>query len=187
MPQQGYFSIPQLAATRVCADCRTDISNRHGNARLCRDCRSERERTAARLRKRELQKSEAYRENRKVYRRGESERYAERCKQYSRGWQQRNKVHVLEYNRARRAKMYEQMGSVTPGIKGILTARQNRQCAFCRAKLGVGRAVHLDHVMPLALGGMHDDANLQVLCQSCNLHKQAKDPIKFARENGRLL
>jgi 5-methylcytosine-specific restriction endonuclease McrA len=41
--------------------------------------------------------------------------------------------------------------------------------------------------MPLARGGSNDRLNLQCLCPQCNLSKNAKDPIAWAREQGRLL
>jgi hypothetical protein len=45
----------------------------------------------------------------------------------------------------------------------------------------------LDHMMPIDLGGLHADENLQLLCPTCNLRKYNKDPIAWANENGRLL
>ena len=41
--------------------------------------------------------------------------------------------------------------------------------------------------MPLALGGKHEDENLQLLCATCNLSKGAKHPIAFMQSKGRLL
>ncbi len=64
---------------------------------------------------------------------------------------------------------------------------QKDQCAhpWCRKKLhGKG---HRDHIIPLAKGGTNFPRNIQLLCNSCNLHKHAKDPIDFAQENGLLL
>ena len=45
---------------------------------------------------------------------------------------------------------------------------------------------HLDHILPLALGGRHDDDNLQLLCGTCNMRKGARDPTEFAQANGKL-
>ena len=62
---------------------------------------------------------------------------------------------------------------------------QKEKCGFCFGKLGA--RFHVDHVMPLALGGKHTLSNLQLLCAPCNQAKHSKHPINFAQENGRLL
>ena len=41
--------------------------------------------------------------------------------------------------------------------------------------------------MPLSKGGEHTLTNLVVSCPTCNLQKNAKDPIEFANKLGRLL
>ena len=66
-----------------------------------------------------------------------------------------------------------------------LLVEQGGKCANCGVK--PQRQVHVDHIMPLALGGSHEERNLQALCQSCNQRKHAKHPLDFAREEGRLL
>ena len=66
-----------------------------------------------------------------------------------------------------------------------LLAYQSGKCANCGKK--PRESVHVDHIMPLALGGKHESANLQALCQSCNQRKHAKHPFVFANEEGRLL
>lgn len=71
----------------------------------------------------------------------------------------------------------------------VIFSAQKGLCANCQAKLlksGAGK-FHADHIMPLALGGSNWPENIQCLCPACNLRKQAKDPIIWAKENGRLL
>ena len=85
-----------------------------------------------------------------------------------------------------RAKKHNALGHVSAGIRSTLRTEQGNKCAFCYRALGDG-IVHLDHIVPLARGGLLDDSNLQVLCPQCNRRKADKDPIQFARENGRLL
>ena len=46
---------------------------------------------------------------------------------------------------------------------------------------------HLDHIMPLALGGSNTDDNIQLLRARCNLQKRAKHPVDFMRERGYLI
>jgi 5-methylcytosine-specific restriction endonuclease McrA len=45
----------------------------------------------------------------------------------------------------------------------------------------------MDHIMPLARGGKHSPANIQLLCPPCNLRKSAKHPIDYMRQLGWLL
>lgn len=46
---------------------------------------------------------------------------------------------------------------------------------------------HVDHVMPLALGGDNTRSNIQILCAPCNLSKNAAHPVDYARSLGKLL
>ena len=66
---------------------------------------------------------------------------------------------------------------------------QKFMCANCNAKLVKSgkNKYHVDHIMPLIKGGSNWPDNLQCLCPTCNLRKNAKDPIAWANENGRLL
>ena len=88
--------------------------------------------------------------------------------------------------RNRRARLLQRMGIVSKDIEQILFAKQTGKCACCRIKLNKVKQ-HLDHKVPLVAGGMHEDSNLQLLCDKCNLSKGAKDPIKFMQERGFLL
>ena len=92
-----------------------------------------------------------------------------------------------ENSRRRRARKLDQLGTVTRTAAGILKAQGDR-CAApgCHRRIKLVDS-HLDHIVPLASGGFHDDANLQVLCADCNLSKGAKDPFEFARSRGALL
>ena len=88
----------------------------------------------------------------------------------------------MEAWRRRRASMLNQLGKVSPDIKAKLLEVQGYKCPYCKADLRQAKP-HLDHIMPLALGGLHDDSNLQVLCAFCNLSKHDKHLAEFAREN----
>jgi 5-methylcytosine-specific restriction endonuclease McrA len=62
---------------------------------------------------------------------------------------------------------------------------QNGLCACCRKPLGDN--FHLDHIMPMALGGSNTDDNIQLLRSRCNQQKHAKHPVDFMQERGFLL
>ena len=114
------------------------------------------------------------------------EKLTDRWKKY---YRDRHEYH-LERSRikghARRAQINGSGGTHTPAdLKSILIA-QGHKCANCGADL---RKVekHVDHIMPLYLGGSNDKKNIQYLCATCNYRKGHKDPIDFAQEQGRLL
>jgi len=65
--------------------------------------------------------------------------------------------------------------------------RQKFKCAECGVSVKDKKNRHVDHIMPLALGGSNWPTNLQILCPPCNLSKSAKHPIDFAQRKGRLL
>lgn len=76
-------------------------------------------------------------------------------------------------------------GRISPGRAKMLLVLQKGKCACCGKPLGEN--YHLDHIMPLALGGSNTDDNIQLLRQTCNLQKQAKHPVEFMQQRGFLL
>ena len=48
-----------------------------------------------------------------------------------------------------------------------ILVRDAYRCQAC-GRVVYGRAAHVDHIKPLEDGGTDDDANLQVLCESCH-------------------
>lgn len=70
-------------------------------------------------------------------------------------------------------------------IVNRLMVQQRGKCAVCHADILAN--FHVDHILPLALGGTHDEKNLQLLCPSCNLKKHAKHPVEFMQQQGKLL
>lgn len=100
-------------------------------------------------------------------------------------WRKNNPdKHALK-ERRRRARKKEAGGSHTIDDINRLKVIQNEKCAVCKSKLG--KSYHVDHIMPLALGGSNDASNLQLLCPPCNLSKHSKHPVDFMQERGFLL
>lgn len=108
---------------------------------------------------------------------------------WARYYESKKPYHIArstDAERIRRARKKGASGTHTAAdVQAILSA-QGHRCAYCRADLRKAKR-HLDHIMPLALGGSNGPENLQWTCAPCNLSKGAKDPIEFARERGLLV
>jgi 5-methylcytosine-specific restriction endonuclease McrA len=89
------------------------------------------------------------------------------------------------YKSNRRARKLEAGGSLSKGLAAKLFTLQKGKCPCCAQPLGGN--YHLDHKMPLALGGSNTDDNMQLLRKRCNLQKNAKHPIDFMQQRGFLL
>lgn len=76
-------------------------------------------------------------------------------------------------------------GRLPRGTIPRLGGYQRWKCAICRT--GIKRKYHVDHIVPLALGGEHKPENIQLLCPTCNVRKSAKHPVDYMQERGFLL
>lgn len=100
-------------------------------------------------------------------------------------WRKANPEAAHAIGRTRRAKKKSSNGRHTAtDIKQIISL-QKWKCACCKTSIKDG--YHVDHKMPLALGGTNDKLNIQLLCPTCNLSKGAKHPIEFMQQRGFLL
>ncbi len=91
-----------------------------------------------------------------------------------------DKVREFTHRRAGR-----KIGNLPYGTLPKIRRAQKDRCAICRKSLRGG--FHVDHIMPLARGGKHEPANLQLLCAPCNLAKSSRDPVEHMQSLGRLL
>lgn len=66
-----------------------------------------------------------------------------------------------------------------------LMKQQKGKCVVCKGD--ITELYHVDHIMPLSLGGSNEPKNLQLLCPTCNLTKWNKHPIDFMQSKGFLL
>lgn len=109
----------------------------------------------------------------------------ERIRAYQQTWYRMNKDHALALARNRKARKRAAPGKHTANDIREIFRLQKGKCAYCRGDLGCGN--HIDHIIPLILGGANDRRNIQLLCPTCNLSKGPKHPIDFARQLGRLI
>jgi len=109
----------------------------------------------------------------------------ERVKAKKAAWRKNNPEAKRLGNHTRRAQKASSGGVLSKGLSGKLYKLQRGKCPCCGKPLG--KTYHLDHIMPLSLGGVNADSNIQLLRGICNLKKHAKDPIAWANENGMLL
>lgn len=100
--------------------------------------------------------------------RPETQRYQQEYrKQYYKRPEVRDRVRAKGNNRRAAP------GSFTAAdIREIRKAQGNR-CYICGKKL---KKFHVDHFIPIALGGTNDPGNLRLACPRCNLSKSAKHP-----------
>lgn len=113
------------------------------------------------------------------------EQNREYLRQYNRTYQRENKDRRRVHHQNRRARIEASGGKLSVGIASKLKKLQRGKCACCGKPLGSD--FHLDHIIPLALGGPHCDSNIQLLRGSCNLKKRAKHPVDYMQERGFLL
>lgn len=59
---------------------------------------------------------------------------------------------------------------MTPAMREIVFERDGRICRVCAAT----ENLHIDHVVPIARGGLTELDNLAVLCGPCNLSKSTR-------------
>lgn len=106
-------------------------------------------------------------------------------KKYSSIWRTENREVVRVHNQNYRIKKRENGGVLSKELPARLLRLQKGKCACCAQPLG--NNYHLDHIMPLTLGGTNTDDNIQLLRARCNMQKHAKHPIDFMRSRGFLL
>jgi 5-methylcytosine-specific restriction endonuclease McrA len=101
-------------------------------------------------------------------------------------WAKRNPEKHAMRARLRRARVLGIEGSHTVEEVLELFAKQKFKCASCFIRLH--DEYEVDHNIPVTKPGSTNwITNIQILCVSCNRRKNAKDPIRWAQENGRLL
>jgi len=84
------------------------------------------------------------------------------------------------------ARKRENGGTLSRGLSAKLFTLQRGMCV-CGCKQPLGDNYHLDHILPIKLGGGNTDDNIQLLTATCNMQKGAKHPDDFMQQRGFLL
>lgn len=172
---------------KPCRKCGAMDRNADGRCKSCRRAidrkwrEANKEKVAYNNRKhREANRDKVSELNRK-WREANPEKNSER----NRKWREANpeKRKVLNHNR--RARIKGNGGTLSKAIVQTLMTLQKGKCACCGKSLKHGH--HLDHVIPIALGGTNTDDNVQLLTPACNLSKGSKHPVDYMRSKGKLI
>ncbi len=115
----------------------------------------------------------------------EKKNMLERQREAQARYRSRHPDRISLLSRNRRALKRKALGRHTIHDVKQLLALQMEKCVICH--VSIKKSYHVDHIVPLSRGGMNDKGNLQLLCPSCNLSKNAKDPIEFMQRQGFLL
>jgi hypothetical protein len=109
----------------------------------------------------------------------------EKLRETSSAWFAANPGIRRIYSQNRRSLESKSGGKLSKDIATKLFKLQQGKCAVCMSALDGD--YHLDHIMPIALGGSNTDENIQLLHSLCNMQKNAKHPIDYMQSRGFLL
>lgn len=172
---------------KPCRKCGAMDRNANGRCKPCQKERARkwhqanREKTVERNREWKQSNREKVLEGKRNYYQANREKIADYGRDYHRANPEKRKV--ITHNR--RAKIKGNGGTLSKGIVQTLMALQKGKCACCGKSLKHGH--HLDHVIPIALGGTNTDDNVQLLTPACNLSKGSKHPVDYMRSKGKLI
>lgn len=109
----------------------------------------------------------------------------EKAKEFTDAWKAANPESTKIHNQNRRALKKRSGGKLSTDLAAKLMQLQKGMCPCCN--LPLGQDFHLDHILPLALGGANIDTNIQLLRANCNMQKHAKHPVDYMQQKGFLL
>ena len=67
------------------------------------------------------------------------------------------------------------MSYIPAHLRQLVSARANHRCEyFGLSQHGQASTFHIDHIVPLAVGGPTTSDNLALACVSCSLYKAAR-------------
>lgn len=109
----------------------------------------------------------------------------EKTRAWALKWEKANPDALRINRKNRKSRERSAGGKLSTGLISKLFQLQKGICPCCSILLGVD--YHLDHIIPIALGGRNDDSNMQLLRRRCNQQKSAKHPVDYMQSKGFLL
>lgn len=106
----------------------------------------------------------------------------QRKTEVSNKWKKLNPELLKIYKSNRRNR---EVGKLPKDTVKKLFVLQKGKCPCCGENLGTD--YHLDHIVPLFLGGKNEWGNVQLLKKECNLKKNKTHPVEFMQSRGFLL
>ena len=73
-------------------------------------------------------------------------------------------------------------GDIKPSVRWKILKRDNFRCVLCGAD-ATDRKLHVDHIIPVSVGGNSRMKNLRVLCENCNIGRNTdlkRNNVDFA-------
>lgn len=192
------MAVEYSITTKICTKCGVEKElsefkksklGKFGISSECRCCLRDRDRR--RIRDPEKSKSSVLKARAKNPERVRATAAAYYLKNYEKerarrnAWKKLNKEKVRLYGQNREARRRVNNGSLSINLIEKLIHLQKGKCACCGKPLGDD--FHMDHIFPIALGGLNVDGNIQLLRKKCNLQKSDKHPIEFMQSRGFLL
>jgi len=124
--------------------------------------------------------TEEYKARKRLYNHSYYTSHKEEVKKTNSAWQRNNPNKRREILHRREALERGGLGEwpiPQARIRGYLWDMQRGRCLYCRDSLGTG--YHLDHMIPLSRGGLHDWLNVCLACPRCNISKGNKTDKEF--------
>ena len=112
-------------------------------------------------------------------------RHPEMLQTYKKKYVAENPSYYAVARAKRKARKQSVDGAFSSKDVASLLKKQKGKCASC-FHITI-KKYHVDHKMPLCLGGSNGPENIQILCPTCNMRKGGRHPDVWARKNGRLL
>ena len=180
MPAERYFTgkpckrghlSERWLKTKICIECAgllQKMSRKSNPGRAAGYCKDQRARWTS-------DKFEADRERAQLWRASNPEKAREAATR----WRSKNlDKWAAKEHRRRARKAGSSGGSYTATDVQELLREQGGRCVYCPTEF-IGRSYHVDHILPLVLGGGNDRSNIQILCPTCNLSKGSQHPDVF--------